>query len=413
MVLFFCCALYILSIFHRNSPAVISMDLMTDLGFTTTDLGLVSGSTMFMYGLMQMPSGILTDIFGAKKVVVGLTLMAGLAALGFAFSPSVSSVVVTRSLLGIGIAMTVPAFSLLALWFPPESYGRAISILTACGGLGGILAAPPMTLLSQSFGWRAAIGLFGVITLLMAVVFWVCVSNKAPYAPPADHVKPKFTWSHLYTGLKTVLTYKPFWPLCLWQMFMSGTSFMLISLWWVPYLRETAKLSPMEVSSVITLGLILIVFVQPGTAYWSDVLCKSRVFPLRVITSICLLLSLPMAFLPGQMSFPILLVQAALLYASMGACAPLIFTMVKESFPVSLSGTALGCVNMFYPVWTAITQSIFGLMLYEFLASGMSTNTAYGLASLLVVANVVAALACSFFMKETFPKPKTVYQQSA
>ena len=108
-----------------------------------------------------------------------------------------------------------------------------------------------------------------------------------------------------------------------------------------------------------------------------------------------------MVLFTGEMTFPILIVQTVFLIFGITLTSPLVFTMVKESFPLNLAGTATGCMTMFYPIWAAILQIVFGRV-YAWALIDNSPAQAMGIASWIIAANCVAAVIACFFMKETF-----------
>lgn len=399
------CAIYVLSFFHRVCPAVISLDLSADLGVHPAELGLLSGSTMLAYGLMQLPSGLLADAIGGRKAIVLLSLLAGVATVVFAMSGSVSVMVGSRFLVGLGIAVTVPALALLAVWFPPHMYGRASSLLLCCGGLGGVLAAPPLVFLSDAFGWRSAILFFGVLTMGMAVVVWVLVSDAPKEPGLAPRPKKTATLGSVLLGVKEVFARPTFWPLALWQMCMAGSYFAMASLWWGPYLMQGGGLSKVETGFMLTAASLTLLISQPIMGYLSDVVFKARRIPVLLSTSVGMLASVSMVLFTGEMSGTLFFVQTVCFMIGATTTAPLVFTMVKETFPLHLVGTASGCLNMFYPIWAAIIQELYGLI-YEasFAANGGNYAAAFESASWVIVINFIAACALAFFMKETHSK---------
>ena len=66
-ILFICCCAYILSMFNRVCPAVISLDLCRDLSLDNSQISLLSGLTLLSYGAMQLPSGLLADWLGGRR----------------------------------------------------------------------------------------------------------------------------------------------------------------------------------------------------------------------------------------------------------------------------------------------------------------------------------------------------------
>ena len=397
IILVLCCVIYILGMFHRSSPGVLASELMHAFDFSAAGFGLVGGSTMLGLGLLQLPSGVLSDAWGCRRVIFWLTLLAGLGSLGFGLAHNFNAVLASRFLVGLGIAISVPVFALLAETFPVESYGRALSIVTASGGLGTILAAPPLLLLASLWGWRGAVIFFSVLTLLTAVLFKMHSGQDHSSPRPAAS---KAQVQTMLAGIAEVFRTPAFWPLCVWQLCIMGCFFMLVSLWWIPYLTDAGGCTPMQASTILLIGSVFVILMQPVLAWLSDVCLRARKTPLTMCTMLSFAAALAMVFFTGRMNYITLLLHALLLTMAMLA-SPLLLTMVKESFPPRLAGTALGCVNMLYPLWTAILQTLFGLIL-QAREVDSHPESAYAAASLIVVVNIGAGLVASFFMRETW-----------
>ncbi len=400
-VLLLCCAVYILSLFHRSSVAVISFDIAASLEVSLASLGYLSGTTMLAYGIMQLPSGLLADAFGGRRVVIWLTTLSAISALAVALSPSIFMASTARFFLGLGLAVFVPILTLLATTFPPHMYGRAVGILSASAGIGGIIAATPLLLLSNALGWRGALLVFAAFTLGSVALFaWFTrgIANQAAPAAPAKKVDIKAIGRDIMRVFRT----KEFWPLCVWQITMTGAMFMLTILWFVPYLVQANNLSQEEASLFLITFAILPLLLMPLVGYLSDVVFKARRWPVVFFGVFSVIAALLFVTHSGRMPFWLLCVQMILIAAGLSGANPLIFTMVKEIFPRSLTGTATGCLNMFYPIFVFFIQMVYGGIIEWQLAEGASIGAAYRAAGWVILICHLIGFACTLIMKETY-----------
>ena len=394
-ILFILCLIYILSFFLRLCPAVLSIDISLDLGVPTSEIVLFSSTTMLVYGLVQMPSGLLSDALGGKNTILLLMLLAGLSTIVFSLGENITLMTVSRGITGVGIAVSVPAMAILARSFPPEIYGRSVSMLICCGGLGGILASPPLIAFSEAFGWRTAMTTFGILTLVLAVMVLFFIPGE-----PARQSREKTSIKSVACSIWQVMTSRYFWPPTLWLMLTAGIYFTLASLWWGPYLIEGCGLSMEEVGVILTISSLMMLITQPICGYLSDAVLCSRKKPLLFLSGFGIAASMMMVLFTGEMTFPILIGQTICLMLGISTGSPIVFAMMKELFPLNMAGTAIGCMNMFYPVWAALMQAVFGLIYEGF--QWESPSAAFSGASWLIVANCTAAFIVCFFMKETF-----------
>ncbi len=409
-VLFLCCAVYILSLFHRSSIAVISFDIAASLDVSLASLGYLSGTTMLAYGIMQLPSGLLADAFGGRRVVIWLTTISALSAFAVALSPNLFTASTARFFLGLGIAIFVPILTLLAATFPPNMYGRAVGILSASAGLGGIIAATPLLLISNAIGWRGALLLFAFFTLASVVLFALFTRNipqKSDSAVSlASSAKPqkKLDLPAIGRDIVRVFCTKEFWPLCIWQITITGSMFMLTILWFVPYLVEANGLTQHEASIFLISFAILPLVIMPLTGYLSDAVFKARHWPVVAFGVFSLIAALLFVTHSGRMPFWLLCVQMIFIAIGLSGANPLIFTMVKEIFPPSLTGTATGCLNMFYPIFVFFIQMVYGGIIESQLAAGASVGEAYRAAGWVVFICHLIGFGCTLMMKETYGK---------
>src|SRR5574343_541548 len=75
---------YYLSYLMRTVNAVISPALTRELGLGAADLGLLTSTYFFAFGLAQIPVGIALDRYGPRRVEAALLLITGLGAVLFA-----------------------------------------------------------------------------------------------------------------------------------------------------------------------------------------------------------------------------------------------------------------------------------------------------------------------------------------
>lgn len=357
-----CSLLYLMSFFHRVSPTVLALDLMRDFGVSATELGVFSSSTMLAYGLMQLPSGMLADLFGARKTLLCLCALTGLGTIAFALSQTPQTAFLARFVVGMGIAVTVPGVAALAAGCPPQYFVRASSIMLGMGGLGVILAAPPLTALADLFGWRGATMGFGIFSLFLALPVFLLV-------PERNASEKRFTPADLrpfFTALGAIVRSWRFWCFCLWYMFSVGSYFCMGSLWWGPYLQQSGGLTSAEVGQVLTASAIGLMIAYPLLGYLSDNVFRTRKPIVLVCTCISIAILAHMVLRAGQISLPVFMLSAALYAGCAVSPSTLVYAMVKDSFPPAITGSAIGLCNMSFPIWSSALQYLYGALIQHF-----------------------------------------------
>src|SRR2546429_365314 len=117
-----------------------------ELGFALTVFGVVSGLT-------QAPIGYLADHIGARKVLlIGLTV-GGLALIMLGLHLSYTSLIVCAALLGLANSVYHPCdYAILSTHMDEARMGRAFSVHTFAGFLGGAVAPAIMAALVATIG---------------------------------------------------------------------------------------------------------------------------------------------------------------------------------------------------------------------------------------------------------------------
>src|SRR6188768_790362 len=148
-----------------------------ELGFAITVFGIVSGLT-------QAPIGYLADHIGARKVLLmGLTL-GGFALIMLSFNLSYPWLLVCAGLLGLANSVYHPCdYAILSAHMDEARMGRAFSIHTFAGFLGGAVAPAIMATLVATVGGTGALIAAGAVGVVVALVL---IAVGIPDASAAD-----------------------------------------------------------------------------------------------------------------------------------------------------------------------------------------------------------------------------------
>src|SRR4051812_37804706 len=135
-----------------------------ELGFALTVFGMVSALT-------QAPIGYLADHIGARKVLlIGLTV-GGLALIMLGMHLSYASLIASAVLLGLANSVYHPAdYAILSAHMDEARMGRAFSIHTFAGFLGGAVAPAIMAALVAAIGGLGALIVAGAVGPAVALL---------------------------------------------------------------------------------------------------------------------------------------------------------------------------------------------------------------------------------------------------
>ena len=148
-----------------------------ELGFALTVFGIVSGLT-------QAPIGYLADHIGARKVLlIGLTV-GGLALIMLGLHLSYVSLIVCAALLGLANSVYHPCdYAILSTHMDEARMGRAFSVHTFAGFLGGAVAPAIMAALVATIGGLGALIVAGAVGPVVALLL---ITVRIPDASSAD-----------------------------------------------------------------------------------------------------------------------------------------------------------------------------------------------------------------------------------
>jgi MFS family permease len=142
-------------------------------GFTTFQLGVMSGLLSLVWAASQLPIGRLVDRYGSKPFLVLSEALGIIVVGGWLFSTSFAAFAALQALFGLTAATWVPSLrALLANSVSRKQLGEEMGRLFAFRGLIGFPAPYIGGLLYDHFGFQAPIlaNLIGVAVALVAIV---------------------------------------------------------------------------------------------------------------------------------------------------------------------------------------------------------------------------------------------------
>ena len=185
-------AFFITFVVWFNFAPLLQM-VKTSLGLTTEEIKTLLILNVALTIPARVAIGMLTDRYGPRLVYSSLLAICSIPCFMFALADSFIQAAIARFLLGFIGAGFVVGIRLVSEWFPHNELGTAEGIYGGWGNFGSAAAAFTLPTLALVFGgedgWRYAVGLTGVMSLLFSVVFYKNVSDTpkgSTYFKPAQ-----------------------------------------------------------------------------------------------------------------------------------------------------------------------------------------------------------------------------------
>lgn len=286
-------AFYLYGFFQRVTPAALAHELSKELAQTATALGWLSATYFYCYAIMQLPSGLLADKFGPRKLFIAASAAAAAGTLLFAFAESFTTAAVGRGIIGGAAAVGwIGMLKLAAHWFSPQKFASISGLSLAVGTLGAVLAGFPLRLLSDEFGWRIVVaGSAGFALVLMLGMIFIMRDDPSDRgyrswspAPETKDALAKMTIRESLAGMPI----RDLVFLCIGQTAVTGSMVMMAGLWGVPFLTTVFDISARTATGFTSIMMVGFAIGSLIFGPWSD-RSGQRKKPLLVGTSLSLI----------------------------------------------------------------------------------------------------------------------------
>ncbi|MCC8248566.1 MFS transporter [Saccharothrix luteola] len=381
---------YIAALFHRTSLGVAGLEASDRFSVGPAALGTFTVLQIGLYALMQIPTGLLVDRFGPRRVLTAAALLMGVGQTLFALAESYPLGLAARAVLGVGDAMTwVSVLRLAAAHFPPRRFTVVMTLSAALGGAGNLVATVPLTLLLDNAGWTVTFLVAGLATAAYAaVVAWRV--REVPDGVPQPVVEPVPLRA---VGAKVKDAWRePSTRLGFWVHFTSMSAPAVLGLLWgFPYLVEAQGLSRPSASAVLSTLVLVAIVTGPvmGTVIGNRPEWRMPIvgaYLAAAVLSWAVLLGWPGGVLPT----PALYVVFAVLALGSPASG-VAFALVRDYNPLHRVSTATGVANVGGFAAITFTALAVGVLL-DVTEPVLPAPQAYRIAFLSVVAVLLTGL---------------------
>lgn len=193
--------LYILSYLDRINVSFAGLEMNRDLGFNEEVFGFGAAIFFIGYFLFGVPSNLVLERLGAKRVVATIMVVWGAITVALGFVKDASSFFLLRFFLGAAEAGFFPGMILyLTYWFPQKERGVAVarfmSAIPTAGVLGGLISSQILLMTGYMglAGWKWLFIITGLPSILMGLLSLLFLTDSPQKATWLSQDEKK--WLH-------------------------------------------------------------------------------------------------------------------------------------------------------------------------------------------------------------------------
>jgi len=195
-------ALVFVMYLDRLCIAVAGPRMQQEMGISPSHWGWVIGVFALAYTLFEIPSGMLGDRIGPRRILTRIVLWWSAFTALTGATTNFRILLAVRFLFGAGEAGAFPnCASAVSRWVPVSERARAVSVFWTATAISGALTPPLVVSIEQSHGWRAAFYAFGSLGIFWSVIwYWWFRDSPAEKTGISPEEKEKIGAPQLRSG---------------------------------------------------------------------------------------------------------------------------------------------------------------------------------------------------------------------
>jgi MFS family permease len=255
---------------------IVAVPIMTDLGLTPEQFGLLGSAVFILFGVAQLVSAPIANRVQSKWFLLVLCLIWSVAQVPIFVFASLPALWFSRVLLGAGEGPLAPiSMHATYKWFPAAKGATPAAIVSSGVTLGIVAFAPVLAWIAAEFGWKATFIFLAIIGVVWAVL-WIVLGKEGPYTSARaereieahDAGRPLTGEETPVSGagaapaaveaadvkvgyLRSMLT--PSWLLAVLCSFLGYWTFTVATTWLPAYFENVLGSSTQQAGSLITL----------------------------------------------------------------------------------------------------------------------------------------------------------------
>ena len=370
-----------------------------ELGASIFFVVLVNTAGTIARPLLAPVAGVLMDRWGRRPILLGGSLLNGIAALSQTFVSSYSEFIFLEFIAGVGRAFYFPANSVLLADITEErNRGRASALRGTASRLGSIGGPFIAGLVAVVFDLRAVFAYQALTKFVVFVIVLFFIQETTPVAgEPRESEQERRSAGR---PLLSLFTNRTFAALALASFCSSMMSDGLFGAIFPVYAKDAARLSTLEIANLITIGGIVTLVVSLPSGALMDLYGRKKNLVAGLLT-----LGVAALFLAHISNFPSTLLMVVIYGAGHGISSGGTGVYAMDLAPPQQRGAFLG-------TWTSFTQlgQLIAPLVIGFLADMAGFQFAY---FLLAGSLVLSGLLLWLYAAESLPRQISTAAETA
>lgn len=359
---------------YRSMLSPIYTEIQGTIGTqSNAAMGLIASCYFFGYTALQIPSGILVDKFGQKRVLVPGFIIFALGAISIGFAQNLTMIYLGSVLAGVGCGTYYgAAFSLTAEHVPAEKKGIATAIVNSGSALGMILGMTGSSFVVKQLGlsWQTMVFISAALIIFLVVWFAAMIisPSKVSAVPiavvqneePESEIEIEPVEKAFGEKTKSGLFKKELFA-SYFLYFATCYAYYLIVTWLPSFLESERGITGSMIGLITSMISITAV---PGALYFANMSDKKKDKKAKIITGLeiaaFILIALSM-FAPNAY----MLSGILLLYGFLGKLAvdPVLISYVTDKADPKAVASTLGTFNFFGMSSSVIAPALTGYII--------------------------------------------------
>lgn len=352
-------AFFFLQFMLRVSPNVMADAILAHFQINATNFGMLMSLYYMGYACMQIPIGLLLDMYGARYIACIGALLCAVGGFLFAYTDHWSVGLFARLIIGMGSSGAfISASKVIRLWFPEKYFSLFVACTVTLGMMGAFAGGKPTAVLVEAYGWQKTLIFISLITLLVGISIFALVKNT----PAEDSMREQFFQKDFWLNFFQILKEKNILWIAFLGALLTGPLCAFADVWGVSYLVHVyglEKTDAAEACSSIYIGFAI------GGPILAFIASQYNIYKRLIALSGISMAAALLIIMFGGIAYKIL-VTTCFFMGMFCAYQILLFSLVLESIPKKISGIMLGCINTINMLSGLFFLPIIGLLLDAF-----------------------------------------------